>query len=160
MRVLGIDPGSQITGWGLLEHTAGRSRHVASGAIRLGSGRPLPERLLVLEQALAPLLDRYRPEVCALERIFMARNAQSALVLGHARGVIVVAMARREIPICEYSPTQVKQAVVGEGRVSKEQIQRMVAMLLAYKAPLQADEADALAIALTHTAFARFREIG
>jgi crossover junction endodeoxyribonuclease RuvC len=112
----------------------------------------LAERLLALDRALEALLAEHRAEDCALERIFSAKNARSALVLGHARGVIVAAVARHGIPIHEYTATQVKQAVVGTGRADKHQIARMVAVLLNHRVPLQEDQADALAVALTHAA--------
>ncbi len=152
MIILGIDPGSRLTGWGLVEHSSGRSSHVASGTIRLGASAPLPERLVKLTEGLERLLEEYNPPHCAIEQIFTAKNARSALVLGHARGVILCAMARRGMTLHEYSPTQVKQAIVGAGRASKSQVQLMVGALLARKGAYQEDEADALAVALTHAA--------
>ena len=150
MMILGIDPGSRLTGWGLVDHSNKRSAYLASGALRLGTQRPLAERLLRLSEGMEDLLARYNPGHCAIERIFTAKNARSALVLGHARGVILCAMARRGVKLHEYSPTQIKQAIVGGGRASKTQVQLMVGALLAHKAALQEDEADALAVALTH----------
>jgi crossover junction endodeoxyribonuclease RuvC len=184
MRILGIDPGSRFTGWGVLLREGNRTTYLASGTLRLDAARPLPERLLRLSEGIEALLGEQRPEACALERIFTARNAHSALVLGHARGVIVAAVARHGLPLHEYSASQVKQAVVGTGRATKHQMQQMVAMLLglpgrngqgrpaagnghsasgggraqpgvAPRAPLQEDEADALAVALTHAAASR-----
>lgn len=150
MIILGIDPGSRLTGWGLLEHSNNNSAYLASGTLRLGAERPLAERLLRLAEGLEELLARHRPQACAIEQIFSAKNARSALVLGHARGVILCAMARQGVDLHEYSPTQVKQAIVGGGRASKSQIQLMVGALLARKGDFQEDEADALAVALTH----------
>ena len=150
MMILGIDPGSRLTGWGLVEHSGNRSTHLASGTIRLGNGAALPQRLLTLTEGVERLLEQYDPRHCAIEQIFTAKNARSALVLGHARGVILCAMARRGVTLHEYSATQVKQAVVGVGRASKSQIQLMVGALLARKGAYQEDEADALAVALTH----------
>jgi len=151
--ILGIDPGSRITGWGLVEHNGGRSTYLASGALRLGQDAPLPERLVKLADGVEEVLETYRPEHCAIEQIFTAKNARSALVLGHARGVILCTVARRSLTLHEYSPTQVKQAIVGAGRAGKSQVQLMVGALLARKGTFQEDEADALAVALTHAAF-------
>lgn len=153
MIILGIDPGSRMTGWGLVNHSKSRSSYLASGTIRLGSSAPLPQRLVKLCESIEELLERHHPEECAIEQIFTAKNARSALVLGHARGVIVCAVARKGVALQEYSATQVKQAVVGQGRAEKSQVQLMVAALLGRKEPLQEDEADALAVALTHAAF-------
>ena len=153
MIILGIDPGSRMTGWGLVDHSNSRSTYLASGTIRLGSGAPLPQRLVKLTESLEELLERYNPGDCAIEQIFTAKNARSALVLGHARGVILCAVARKGVNLQEYSATQVKQAVVGQGRAEKSQMQLMVGALLGRKEPLQEDEADALAVALTHAAF-------
>jgi len=153
MVILGIDPGSRLTGWGLLRHAHNHSEYLDSGALRLGDNAPLPERLLRLSQAIEALLAKYRPDHCAVEQIFSAKNARSALVLGHARGVILCAMAREGIALHEYTPAQVKQAIVGGGRATKSQIQLMVNALLHHKGALQEDEADALAVALTHAAF-------
>lgn len=152
MLILGIDPGSRRTGWGLIRRQGNRHEHVASGTIRLNEDAPLPERLLALDRALEALLAEHRADAAALEEIFSAKNARSALVLGHARGVIIAAIARRGLPLFEYTPTQVKQAVTGTGRADKQQIGRMVAVLLNHRAALQEDQADALAVAITHAA--------
>ena len=156
MIVLGIDPGSRITGWGLLRREANQYHYLASGALRLGASAPLSERLLRLSRGLEAVLAEHTPDHCAIERIFTARNAHSALVLGHARGVILCEIAKRGLPLHEYTPTQVKLAVVGGGRADKSQVQQMVSMLLGRRnAACQEDEADALAIALTHAAASR-----
>ena len=156
MIVLGIDPGSRITGWGLLRREANQYHYLASGALRLNGSAPLSERLLRLSQGLEAVLADHTPDQCAIERIFTARNAHSALVLGHARGVILCEIAKRGLPLHEYTPTQVKLAVVGGGRADKSQVQQMVGMLLGRRnAACQEDEADALAIALTHAAASR-----
>lgn len=156
MIVLGIDPGSRRTGWGLIDHQGQASRHLASGTFRLGAERPLAERLCVLAEALDAVLERHRPEACAVEQIFTARNARSALVLGHARGVVLYGVARRGIAVHEYSASRVKQTVVGMGRANKTQVQQMVKVLLGYRGALAEDEADALALALTHGAASRW----
>lgn len=156
MRILGIDPGSRFTGWGLLAHDLGSSQYVASGTLRLGEGTDLSERLIRLAEGLNAIIAEHKPEACAIESIFTARNARSALVLGHARGVILLTAAQHGLPIQEYAPTEVKQAVVGVGRATKDQVNQMVGMLLNRRVPYQEDEADALAVALTHAAFADF----
>ena len=154
MVILGIDPGSRTTGWGVLNHSGGDSTYLASGSFRLERIAAFPERLLKLSEEMEFLLARHQPDHCAIERIFMAKNARSALVLGHARGVILSAIARCGVTLYEYTATQVKQSVAGSGRADKGQVQRMVGLLLGRNSRLQADEADALAIALTHAAFA------
>ena len=160
MRILGIDPGSRFTGWGIVEHRRKQSSYVASGTLRLDAQAELAQRLVALSHGLQALLHTHRPDQAALERIFTARNARSALVLGHARGVILCDLARAGLPLFEYSATQVKQAVVGGGRAGKEQVQAMVGLLLRHKAPMQEDEADALAVALTHAHALPFAEAG
>lgn len=157
MLILGIDPGSRHTGWGLLQRDNHQYRYLASGHLNLKASAPLSTRLVTLAEKLEALLAEYHPQACALEQIFTARNARSALVLGHARGVILCSVTRGGIPVHEYSPTQVKQAVVGAGRASKDQVQKMVGVLLGHQARFQEDEADALAVALTHAAASRLR---
>jgi crossover junction endodeoxyribonuclease RuvC len=154
MLILGLDPGSRITGWGLVRQDGPRTVHVASGALRLDADAPLPERLADLTARLEGILARHRPQQAALEQIFYAKNARSALVLGHARGAILATLARTGLPVSEYTPAQVKQAVTGAGRADKGQVQRMVAVLLNHRAPMTEDESDALAVALTHGALA------
>lgn len=156
MLILGLDPGSRYTGWGLVAQEGSRHTYVASGTLRLNERSPLPERLVRLADGLEALLAEHRPAACALEQIYTSRNARSALVLGHARGVILCAVGRAGVPLHEYQASQVKQAVVGAGAAPKEQMQRMVAMLLGCRHALGEDEADALALALTHAAVARF----
>ena len=158
MKILGIDPGSRFTGWGMVAHDRHASTHVASGMIRLPERQPLAERLVLLSDALRAVLARHTPDACSLEQIFTARNARSALVLGHARGVILCEVMRAGVPIHEYTPTQIKQAVVGHGRADKSQVQQMVALLLGRRPPPQEDEADALAAALAHAAMAKWME--
>lgn len=155
LLILGIDPGSRRTGWGVVRHAGNRSERLAGGTIQLDPAAPLAQRLLTLDAALGEILAAHRLEACAVEAIFSAKNARSALVLGHARGVILAAVARAGVPLFEYTPAQVKQAVVGTGRADKQQVARMVAVLLNHRAPLAEDQADALAVALTHAAAAR-----
>ena len=150
LRILGIDPGSRKTGYGLIENTGNRTRHLASGCIRLNAKHPLSDRLSMLSRELEQLIEEFRPDCGAVEKVFFAKNAQSALTLGHARGVILLKLSERNLPIHEYQALKVKQTVVGVGRANKDQIQHMVRILLNLQNSLQEDEADALAVAITH----------
>ena len=150
MRILGIDPGSRKTGYGLIEHSNNKSRHLDSGFIRLNEKETLSERLLMLSIELGKIIDRLNPNCGAIEKVFYAKNAQSALSLAHARGVILLKFSEKQLPIHEYQALKVKQTVVGAGRADKEQIKHMVKILLKINDSLQEDQADALAIALTH----------
>lgn len=149
MRILGIDPGSLVTGYGLIESDGVRNRHVDSGALRLGAG-DMAARLRLLFEGVTELVRRETPEQAAVECVFMNKNADSALKLGQARGVVIAALAVAGVPVFEYAPRAIKQAVVGTGAAAKEQVQHMVAVLLGLKGELQADAADALAVALCH----------
>ncbi len=149
MRILGIDPGSRITGFGVIDVEGTRTRYVASGCVRV-TGEALPERLQQIFSGVAEIVREYRPEQMAVERVFMARNADSALKLGQARGAAICAATSRELSVSEYSPREIKQAVVGKGGATKEQVQHMVCALLGLKETPQADAADALAVALCH----------
>jgi len=148
-RILGIDPGSRITGYGVVDVDGPRSRYVASGTVRCGTGE-LPARLRAIFDGLDEIIATYAPEETAIEQVFMHRNADSALKLGQARGAAICACTRRELAIGEYSPRQIKQAVVGTGAATKEQVQQMVRRLLALPAAPPSDAADALAVALCH----------
>jgi len=148
--VLGVDPGSRFCGYGLLRADRRGLAYLASGRVRLDRRDSLAVRLAVLQGALEEILDRHRPDVSAVEKVFFAKSARSALSLGHARGVVLAALARAGIPVDEYSALEVKKAVVGYGRADKRQVQEMVAMLLRIRNPLVEDEADALAVAICH----------
>ena len=150
LRILGIDPGSRKTGYGLIEHSGNKSLHLDSGFIKLNEKETLSERLLILSRELGKIIDRLNPNCGAIEKIFYAKNAQSALSLGHARGVILLKFSERKLHIHEYQALKVKQTVVGTGRAEKSQIQHMVKILLKINESLQEDQADALAVALTH----------
>lgn len=149
VRILGVDPGSRITGFGIIDVQGATIRHVAHGAIRTGNG-PFPQRLRCIFEQLTQALDQHRPDAVAVEQVFVSRNPDSALKLGQARGAAICAAVMRDLPVAEYTPTQIKQAVVGSGRADKEQIQFMVRALLRINHALQADAADALAVALCH----------
>jgi crossover junction endodeoxyribonuclease RuvC len=155
MRVFGIDCGTEITGYGVVEtlDDARQSRlhMLAMGAIRLPKSKSLSERLLQVFTELSTQLERWRPETVAVEGVFYSVNAKSALKLGHVRGVALLAAASAGLPVAEYAPLLIKSSVVGYGLAKKEQVQFMVARLLDLAdAPLQADAADALAIAICH----------
>lgn len=148
-RILGIDPGSRITGFGIIEAHGTLVRHVADGSIRTANG-PFPQRLRCIFEQLSLVLDEYRPDAVAIEQVFVNRNVDSALKLGQARGAAICAAVVRDLPVAEYAPMQIKQAVVGSGGASKQQVQFMVRALLKMTQTLQPDAADALAVALCH----------
>lgn len=150
--MLGVDPGTTATGYGVVERPdAGPHRLVECGVIRLPAGDPLERRLAAIHDALTDLIARHRPDVMAVEDVFVAKNPRGALVLGHARGVILLAAAQAGLAVTSYSPAVIKKAVVGAGAATKEQVQRMIAQLLRLKtAPSPSDAADGVAVALTH----------
>ena len=150
MRVLGIDPGSRATGYGLIEKQGNRLVHIDNGVIRPPAKAELPERLHAIFIGLNSIIDAYAPEFGAIEQVFMSQNAQSALKLGQARGAAMLAMANAELEIGEYSPMQVKSSVVGYGRAAKSQVQQMVKALLNLPEIAQEDASDALAVAICH----------
>jgi crossover junction endodeoxyribonuclease RuvC len=150
IRVLGIDPGSRTTGYGVVEMRGNRLVHVAHGAIAGGRETGLAQRLGIIYRGLQEVFEAYRPEEVSIEGIFQARNAQSALKLGHARGVALLAAELRDVPVVEYAPMQVKSAVVGYGRAEKVQVQEMVRRLLALEKNAGPDASDALAVAICH----------
>ncbi len=151
MRVLGIDCGSECTGYGIVEGDGKSYRLVASGAIRSSARASLGERLLKIAGELRRLMEIYAPEVAAIEEIFFAVNVKSALRLGHVRGVAMLEAARAGLAVSEYSPLEVKSSVVGYGRAEKRQVQQMVKAILKLPEPPEPeDAADALAIAICH----------
>ena len=149
LRVLGIDPGSRITGYGLVTADGGRLSFVAAGRIRPPAGR-MPERLRRIHQDVAELIATHGADVLAIEDVFLARNPQSALKLGQARGAAIVAAAAAGLEVFEYPARTVKKTVVGTGRATKAQVQHMVRILLNLKGQPAPDAADALAIAICH----------
>lgn len=149
MRILGIDPGSLTTGYGVIDSDGRRSRHVASGCLTI-VGESLAVKLDVIFREVSALIEVHSPGEMAVEQVFVARNAASALKLGHARGAAICAAVSRKLPVAEYSARTIKQAIVGRGGASKEQIQHMVRHLLALNANPRTDAADALAVALCH----------
>ncbi len=149
MRILGIDPGSRFTGYGVVEVVGRAVHHVASGIVRVAN-EPWPGRLQSIFAGVRDIVEAHRPDHLAIERVFVHRNAESALKLGQARGAALCAALSPGIHIAEYSPNEIKLAIVGRGHATKEQVQHMVQMLLRLAEPPVADSADALAIALCH----------
>lgn len=148
--ILGIDPGSRITGYGVVRLVGSQFSYVASGCIRLNTTDLLPERLLDIFNGVSEIIQQTQPTIFAIEQVFMARNADAALKLGQARGAAIVAAKNAGLEVFEYSARQVKQAVVGTGAADKAQVQHMVRTLLKLAANPQADAADALAVAMCH----------
>ena len=149
MRILGVDPGSRMTGVGIIEVNGDRVRPVYFGAIKAGDGE-FTERLGIIFSGLQQLINEHHPYQAAIETVFVAHNASSAIKLGQARGAAVCAAISCEVPVAEYSPRSVKQAIVGRGGADKQQVQHMVGILLGITGPIQNDAADALAVALCH----------
>lgn len=147
--ILGIDPGSRKTGFGIIETLKGQHAYVASGVIRLPDA-PLSERLQIIFEGVTEVIGDYLPKEMAIEQVFMAKNANSALVLGQARGAAIVAATNQQLSVAEYEAKKIKQSVVGNGGADKSQVQHMVKQLLRLSAQPQEDAADALAVALCH----------
>ncbi len=149
IRILGIDPGSRVTGYGVIDSDGRRSRHVADGCIRI-EPVALAERLGTIYRGVLAVVERYQPQTLAVEEVFLSRNPSSALKLGHARGAAICAGVSRALPVAEYSARAVKLAVVGLGAADKAQVQHMVCRLLGLVEAPPEDAADALAVALCH----------
>lgn len=153
MRIFGIDPGSARTGYGCVQSEGSRHRLVCFGSISAPAGSSFPVKLKAIHAGLLALIEEHRPDCIAIEDLFHAKNVRSALKLGHARGVALLAAMETGVPIAEYAPAEIKLAVVGYGRAEKQQVQQMVQMLLGLAAPpAPHDAADALAVALCHSA--------
>ena len=150
MRILGIDPGSRITGYGIIDVEGNRLRHVDNGIIKTRSSEALPLRLKTIYDGLTAVLKEYAPEAVAVEQVFMSKNPKAALTLGHARAAAVLAAVNLNLDAHEYSALQVKSAVVGYGHAGKPQVQHMVKVLLNLPEVAQEDAADALAVAICH----------
>ncbi len=150
MRILGIDPGLRVTGFGVVDRDGQRLAYVTSGCIRTNDKGELPERLRTILDGLAEVIDTHHPEHVAIEKVFVNVNPQSTLLLGQARGAAICAAVLADLPVAEYTALQVKQAVVGKGHAHKEQVQEMVKRLLKLPGYPSADAADALACAICH----------
>lgn len=149
-RILGIDPGSRITGFGVIDLLGQQRHYVASGCIRTPQGASLSERIRVIVDGLFGVIDAYRPQAAAVEQVFVNVNPAATLMLGQARGACITALVLRDLPVAEYTALQVKQSVAGHGKAAKEQVQHMVVRMLNLSGTPQADAADALAVALAH----------
>jgi len=149
MRILGIDPGSRVTGYGVIEVTGRETRYVDSGCIRTGGG-DLPGRLKKIYLGTREIVQRYKPQEMAVEQVFMGKNAKSALILGQARASAICAVFDDDVIVYEYAARQIKQALVGKGSADKTQVQHMVKILLKLQGDPQMDASDALAVALCH----------
>ena len=156
MRVLGIDPGLLHTGWAVVDSVGTRRHYVASGVILPKTSAPLAERLAVIFRGVSDLCEQLSPDVCSIEITFVNQNPRTTLILGHARAAAIVAVANRDIPIYEYEPNKIKKALTSAGHADKDQVYKMVRMLLPEKKKKTSDESDAIAIALAHTNMARF----
>lgn len=148
--VLGVDPGSRKTGFGIVQAVSGKLAYVASGVIRIPTDLSLPERLQVIFSNLTEVIEEYQPSEFAIESVFMSKSAGSALKLGQARGAAIVAATTQQLPVSEYEARKIKQSVVGTGAADKHQVQHMVTSLLCLSQSPQEDAADALAVALCH----------
>jgi crossover junction endodeoxyribonuclease RuvC len=157
MKVLGIDPGTAVLGYGVVESSAGRpARLVECGILETRARDPLPARLRIIHDGIRALLARHRPDAMAVETVFYARNVRTTMVMSHGRGVVLLAGEEAGVPISEYTPAMIKKAVVGRGAAVKPQVGYMVAQLLRLRsAPEPADAADGVAIALAHLLLAR-----
>lgn len=149
MRILGIDPGSRLTGYGIIEDSPRGYRYIASGSIRIKADY-FPDRLKQIFDGILEIVDNYQPEQMAIEQVFMHKNADSALKLGQARGAAICAVQTKGLPVFEYAARQVKQAVVGKGAADKIQVQHMVKILLNVQGELSLDASDALGIGICH----------
>ncbi len=150
MRILGIDPGTGTTGYGIIDVEGNRLRHVDNGIIKTRSSDALPLRLKAIYDGLTSILNTFSPEAVAVEQVFLAKNPRAALTLGHARGTAVLSAVNLDLEVYEYSALQVKSAVVGYGHAGKHQVQQMVKALLNLPEVAQEDAADALAVAICH----------
>lgn len=150
MRLLGLDPGLRVTGWGIIEVADNRMRTVADGAVRSDDRLPLAQRLAMLYEGIAAIIREFAPDEAAVEETFANRNPQSTLKLGQARGVVLLAPARAGLPVAEYAPNLVKKSVVGTGHAAKQQVGAMIRVLLPGCLAATADAADALAVAICH----------
>ena len=158
MRVLGIDPGSQIMGIGIIDAKNNAVRHVFSESLHLPKG-DLPPRLASIFQRLEKVIEKFQPDLMAIEKVFLAKNPQAALTLGHARGAAILAGVNVGLSIHEYSATEIKKTIVGRGRADKNQVQHMVKVLLGVRTVMGVDESDALACAICHVHHQHSRQL-
>ncbi len=160
MRILGLDPGTATTGYGIIDVEDGAFILVTYGVITTSPKMEMPYRLQVIQQELQTLLDTYQPESAGIEEVFFGRNVTTAITVGQARGVLLLTLANAGIPISEYSPPKIKDAVTGYGKADKQQVQMMVRNLLELEeTPRPDDAADGLAVAITHYQYQRFESL-
>ena len=160
LRILGIDPGSKVTGYGVVDRLGGhRLVHVASGSLRTPRTASLPVRLEIIYRAVGEVIGDHRPDAVVVEQVFVASNPRAALVLGQARGVVLAAAAAAELDVTEYAATRIKAAVAGSGRAGKSQVQHMVRRLLDLESRPAPDAADALAAAICHAHAGRLADL-
>ncbi|HEX9909532.1 MAG TPA: crossover junction endodeoxyribonuclease RuvC [Desulfatiglandales bacterium] len=160
MIVLGVDPGSRVTGYGLVEKNALQITCLHAGTFGTSLNRPFFERIYEIFQSMTEIMSRFRPEEMAIEDLFFHKNLQSALKIGHARGAVLIAAVQNRVKIFEYSPLEIKKSVVGYGRASKEQVRSMTQVILKMKSLPPLDASDALAAAICHLNWTRFRKGG
>lgn len=156
MLVLGIDPGSRTTGYGLVEKNRNRIRYIHAGTITSPGTSPFYERIHKVFQSIMGIMQQYEPQEMAIEDLFFAKNVKSSLKLGHARGAALIAAVECGVRVFEYSPLEIKKSVVGYGRATKDQVRSMVQVLLKLKTPFGPDTSDALAAAICHLNWARY----
>lgn len=160
MRILGLDPGTATTGYGIVDVAEGEFTAVTYGIIKTPASLPMPQRLQQIQQELQQLLDEYKPDTVGIEEVFFGRNVTTAITVGQARGVLLLTIANAGLPIGEYSPPKIKDAVTGYGKADKAQVQLMVRNLLDLEeTPRPDDAADGLAVAITHYHYQRFENL-
>lgn len=160
MRIIGLDPGTATTGYGIIEANQGEFTAVAFGAITTHADDPMPQRLQTIQRELQRLIDTYQPDTAAVEEVFFGRNVTTAITVGQARGVLLLTLVNAGLPIGEYSPPKIKDAVTGYGKADKNQVQLMVRNLLNLEeTPRPDDAADGLAVAITHYHYQRFESL-
>ena len=158
MRVIGIDPGTAITGWGVVEGDGNQLAAVAYGVVTTPAGTPLPQRLQTIYAEITDIVRQWQPDDSAIEELFFSKNAKTALAVGHGRGAAMLALANADLSVMEYKPLEIKQALTGHGGADKQQMQQMVKLLLELDdIPRPDDAADALAVAICHLHSARLR---
>jgi crossover junction endodeoxyribonuclease RuvC len=158
MIVLGVDPGSRVTGYGLVEKSGNQITCIHSGTFGTSLNRPFFERIYEIFQSMSEIMNRFRPEEMAIEDLFFHKNLESALKIGHARGAVLIAAVQHNVKIFEYSPLEIKKSVVGYGRATKEQVRSMTQVILKMKALPPLDASDALATAICHLNWTRFHK--
>ena len=159
LRIIGIDPGSRITGYGIVEKRGSSFVHIDNGCLTTRAGDPMPRRLEQIYSGLTEILAKYRPDAAAVEEIFFAKNVASSLKLGEARGVAMLASVQSKIAVFEYATREVKQALTGYGQATKDQIQKMVKAMLKLPEVAQEDASDALAVAICHLQSYKMRQV-